>query len=405
MRIRAKSSKQYLTENFIYDWVTDSSPQTGAEFFYQYMEDKEVRDESHGRNWASRSGDCGGPFYRWHRHTTRIPSESATLFRPNGIGSNRGKMFSGTLTARPELMPAFQDAESVANANSATLWNRAKPAKPLLNGFASIYELREIPGALKQRFEFGKHPLKSIGSTFLAEKFGWEPLLKDVRDFVLTHFAAKRYLDQLIRDEGKPVRRKAGMPRYLRDYGISVYPDHFDAFEQTFVTQAYARAPSGTYHWTEGYDVWFEARFRYWLPPGPRDWRWTTRMLASIFGIYPTPSQVYKVIPWSWLVDWFSNVGDVIDNMSGGVESRLSADYAYVMCHKWAQRDSIAEGRFFTENSFDGAQKTLRASSTVFTDTKVRVQASPFGFSLKDNELSWMQHAILGALGLSRLRA
>jgi hypothetical protein len=399
-----------------FDWTLDNSPITSADWRVLSGEDNDCIDENHGIHWQKKSGDQGGPFYRWKTAITRVPSEFHTLYRPNGLGSNRGKLYEGRLTIAPEPVPPFQDAEQLANDNGASLWNKAKPAKPLMQGAAAIFELRELPEMLRQRFltprsgigiqnaKHGKEVLANISNYWLALKFGWEPLLKDVRNFVTTQLNGQKYLEQLIRDEGKPVRRKSAMPTQFTDYGVSEF-EGYQYFEQGFVTQAYHTVPKGTFHWTSGADCWFEGQFRYWLPPGPRDVNWTNRMLAAIFGLYPTPSQVYQVMPWSWLIDWFTNVGDVVDNASGGVEDKLSADYAYCMAHKWYMREAKSVGEFYSSNSFDGPTVSLTASSQMYTDTKVRIVPSPFGFGFDgDFSLSLTQWSILGALGLSSSR-
>jgi len=66
-------------------------------------------------------------------------------------------------------------------------------------------------------------------------------------------------------------------------------------------------------------------------------------------------------------------------------------------------RKSWATGQFYGGNSED-SKIGVSSETQKYTENKVRVAASPFGFALKDNELSLTQNAILGALGLSRLR-
>lgn len=272
-----------------------------------------------------------------------------------------------------------------------------------MNGFAALYEgIKDTPELLHQRFVNPKNPLASIGNYWLALKFGWEPLLKDIRDFVVSHYNCRKYLDQLLRDNGKPVRRTAKLPSVVNDFGVSTF-NGYGYIEQSFVTQAYASEPVGTFHWTQGYDCWLTGTYRFWLPEGPRDWRWEANMLAKIFGAYPTPSQVYKVIPWSWLVDWFTSAGDAVDNMFGSIAERSATDFCYTMCKAWYQRDASVEAQFWTSNSFDSTPTTVHASSTMRTETKFRMQSTPFGFGMKMSDLSSMQLSILGALGLSRI--
>jgi hypothetical protein len=50
-----------------------------------------------------------------------------------------------------------------------------------------------------------------------------------------------------------------------------------------------------------------------------------------MFGFQPTPSLIYNLTPWTWLIDYFTNLGDLYDNLSRGVEDRLIAEYFYLM--------------------------------------------------------------------------
>jgi hypothetical protein len=125
-------------------------------------------------------------------------------------------------------------------------------------------------------------------------------------------------------------------------------------------------------------------------------------MIATIFGLNPTPSAVYKAIPWTWLVDWFSNIGDVIANLDGGVADRLAADYMYLMNKITFQMARTSYGNYYSGVSW-GSSTPFSAECFQGAVSKRRMRASQFGFGVKENELSLTQWSILGALGLSRL--
>jgi hypothetical protein len=106
------------------------------------------------------------------------------------------------------------------------------------------------------------------------------------------------------------------------------------------------------------------------------------------------------MIPWSWLVDWFSNAGYVINNLDAGVADRLAADWFYMM----RKKEHVVE----TQLSIplygpDRNPVVLQGTATQKSFSKVRLRGSPFGFGLSEDSLSPMQLSILGALGMSRL--
>jgi len=114
------------------------------------------------------------------------------------------------------------------------------------------------------------------------------------------------------------------------------------------------------------------------------------------------------VLPWSWLIDWFSNVGDVVSNASSNAVDNLTSNYAYVMeriiskriyhtdntskalsgCPPW-----ICFGGGFVGNCDTIHEKVTKSRSG---------SGNPFGLGVKLGDLSGYQLGILAALGISR---
>jgi hypothetical protein len=113
-----------------------------------------------------------------------------------------------------------------------------------------------------------------------------------------------------------------------------------------------------------------------------------------------TPSVAYNLIPWSWLVDYFTDLGEFVDAISPGVEDLLIWDYAYIMRTKEVNRHVT---RWQNVRNASNITEKVTAQADTTTRIKMRCHASPFGFGFKDGDLNIRQLAILGALGLSRL--
>jgi hypothetical protein len=273
-----------------------------------------------------------------------------------------------------------------------------KPDKPSMSGLNAIYELKDVPGMLRQRFH--AQNLHEIGDYYLALQFGWKPLLSDICSFVLTHMNAQKRLEQLIRDEGRPVQREINLEDSFYQNsrnsgsGMYLYP----------LLVGYFYQDSGKFTYTDGTYVkrWAKARFRYWLPEGPRNVAWTNSMKDKIFGFKPTPQVVYRAIPWTWLIDWFSNVGDMISNLETSLVDRLAADYFYVMETIENRSELTASATVFQEGTLNPF--SVSATGTAHRGWKTRLPGDPFGWGTSQSSLSGVQLSILGALGLSRLR-
>jgi hypothetical protein len=163
-------------------------------------------------------------------------------------------------------------------------------------------------------------------------------------------------------------------------------------------TPLYSGSPYGNYTITRKHTqkVWFEARYRYWIPHlGDGTFPGQARAYAQVYGALPTPSLVWELTPWSWLIDWCSNLGDVIANVSSIIQDNLCAKYAYVMGHTEQEVTHSAVNNLVTGPITCEWKASLEA--------KLRHEASPFGFGLTGADFSARQWSILTALGISKM--
>jgi hypothetical protein len=122
---------------------------------------------------------------------------------------------------------------------------------------------------------------------------------------------------------------------------------------------------------------------------------WKASAVSHLFGLTPNPSVIWSATPWSWLVDWGSNVGDNLANLTTGYADNLAAKYAYIMGTTSYQKVTDTE-TFFKQC---GNQKF---SLTENIQVKTRGAASPFGFGLSESNFTSRQWSILSALGVTR---
>jgi hypothetical protein len=153
---------------------------------------------------------------------------------------------------------------------------------------------------------------------------------------------------------------------------------------------------------------WFVGSFRYWIPDTGDKSLWDAKAKAALFGVLPTPELLWSVLPWSWLVDWFVNVDDVLSNLSANAVDNLVTRYSYVM--QETQHSIVASsicshppGMIPGWQHWPAAQNVTFRS--VYTETeKVRVEGgNPFGLNIDSGDLSGRQLGILAALGLNRV--
>jgi len=282
-------------------------------------------------------------------------------------------------------LPPTIDFEEIAALGPAA-WNSFKPAKPIVQLGVALAELRELPRLLYASVA----DLKGIADYFLAVQFGWIPLLSDVKKLIKFYDVVSQRIDFLIANSGKPVRRTG---RLSSTSDAAVLWDESGLRMRN--TAPDLGKPSLTDSWRQSsrYTIirerWFSGEFVFWID----DIRWPntrSHIGAGLIGLRITPADVWDALPWTWLIDWFANVGDVLHNLEDNVADRQVSKYAYVM------GKTIRE---YTQHTTDGYFSV--ALSHLF-ETKVRRKVDPFGLT-PEVELSPLQIAILGSLALQRV--
>lgn len=274
-------------------------------------------------------------------------------------------------------------------------WNKFKPGRPGVQLGQDILELGEIPKTILDLKSKVKS-LRDLAHKHLAWEFGAAPLISDLRYIYHLQKNLQKRLEQLARDNGRPVRRRglittkstvgastSSIPGVSLIPGIGWYDNRQGSILRVVSSDSGLQTKA---------EYTFAARFRYWIPDIGED-RWTRKAEAALLGLNPSLSLLYQVTPWSWLVDWFSNVGDVIDNLSYNAAENLVADYAYVM-------GAYTNYRTLKVTNVYSKGLNLSAKLDIGQTRKVRHAASPFGFGLTINTLSGRQMAILTSLGL-----
>lgn len=150
-------------------------------------------------------------------------------------------------------------------------------------------------------------------------------------------------------------------------------------------------------------DYRFSARYHRGARPNSRE-RGYIEQAAQLLGLELTPAVLWELAPWTWLLDWGSNLGAVATNLSQLDWSNVLLDYAYLtLCVKTEASISVNlyTGKWGTNGRYSSANGNF-ISQHITSVEKIREQASPFGFSVDWNGLNAFQLSILAALGMSR---
>lgn len=380
----------------------------------------------------------GGPFYLCRETLTGSTGSfylqgglyrcvgPCCLLGANALTEHRPEGF--TAKADGTLDPDMSYGKDDLLERGATGWNKYRPDKPQADLGVFLGELREVPRMVSQTADFFRRNwqmpnvrlsdvpepgsrwfprfrkvydhLRDGASDWLNLQFGWKPFLADVFEILDTMANLDGHLSRIY-DYGNTWERRGGIvdeesetssETVLGSFGYQVLPR---AASQCYDSSSF----STTTTVTTTRRTWFEASFRYYVPgmtgqmkPGDLQ---ELYLKLKLWGLIPTPSVLWELLPFSWLVDWVSNAGDVIENISLNFLSNIGARYAYVMQHT---THSVT-----IESSALGADEGSQSiGANLLYESKVRVAASPLGFGLTLEDFTPRQWSILAALGLTR---
>jgi hypothetical protein len=271
-------------------------------------------------------------------------------------------------------------------------------------------ELRErfpsVPGA--QFLYHGiRNPQKTAGDEFLNLEFGVKPMIKDITDLASSVINFRKIVDQFDRDSKQWIRRKK-MLADTSDTSLVVNgPGNVAAFSSVVanatnpISRMFSGVPLALDKRIEfSQRVWFSGCYTYYLHKADSFMDRVARyeqLANKLLGSRITPSTVWELTPWSWLIDWHVDVGSYLRSLEAFRSDSLTLRYGYLMCET---RTKII---YTVPVNMKSRLGTYFGSPSVSFEksSKTRTRANPYGFGSTSN-YSPRQWAILGALGLSR---
>lgn len=251
---------------------------------------------------------------------------------------------------------------------------------------------------------------KRASDQFLNEQFGWAPFLNDLLSFDKVYQNGAQYIAKLVDRNDRFVRRRVPLADWtdvskVREGTFAGNPTDGYAlpiFPVTFPGDFFVAPPTYLVEDEVHHQVKAVGKFKFYNPAfnvsfvkdGSPLWATVMRYL-TIYGLRPSPSNIYKAIPWTWLIDWFVDASRYIDAISDSLVDQVVCEYYYVTYHRTWKRS------YYVALPFNDGTVNLQFSLNV--ETKERKGAtSPYDFALGWNVLSPRQLAILAALKISR---
>lgn len=329
---------------------------------------------------------------------------SGPVFPRPTIGASAKDVF---LNAYP---PTMESSDTFLKSLGTTAIARCKPTNSIANLSVALAEtasegIPKFVGAAswKSRAKGLRELSRGVSDDYLTYQFGWKPLISDVSSTIKAAQNANRILEQFRRDDGKLVRRRYQFPSTtsISDPVKTTYSGY--GFAPTGVPNLNLACGESTNMTFDSFftrkverSQWFSGAFTYHMPIADTTLGRIARNMAEVrklYGLSIDPEVIWNVLPWSWAVDWAVNIGDLLANASDAMTDGLVMPYGYMMEH------TIVTD---TYEAVLPIPQVGRTSVSLVTETKKRVQASPYGFGLTWDGFSPYQLSIMAALGISR---
>lgn len=279
----------------------------------------------------------------------------------------RGRDADGTRVLSLPDMPSnsWCATDCVAKTNP----NREEVSVPLF-----LYEIREIPALIKG---FGDRIIRAYADAHLRYEFGIKPMAADLVKFAsFSHMFHKR-MKEIERLNERGLRRTIHHGSWSESQH---YSGNLHSNGATFLGKPMTKTTTAE-KWS--YVKWTPNRDT--LDMDPREMM--QKVLRVVYGLSVDSQFLWNAIPWSWLVDWGTNMGDYLStrrNLIGASHSPVE-----VMTHTT------------TETSFGSHRDGTAALSPgrIVHETKVRRRSNP-SISAHLPIMNSRQFSILGSLAV-----
>ena len=303
-------------------------------------------------------------------------------------------------TSVPRLSDS-EEADYVSRLSSAL--KASRPTRPDVSLAQFFIELRDVRRLFDHMFNVVTQYRLRFGETYLAGQFGYKPLANDIAKTANAILEADEKISQFLRDSGQLVRRSISLPSETTSSSTQL--SHNASNEVAASSHAYYR-PS-TQALSESVkrrrSVRAFALWEYFVgdPQGFLSRRSTyVDGARRLLGTNLTPAVVWEVSPWSWMVDWFIDIGGLL------AYQQDVADYSLAM----------RRGGYVVETTTTVTRKyrtTWSGSWVPDMSVEYAVEAdihdyvrhpapSPVGLDVGWNGLNSFQTSILLALGLQK---
>jgi len=239
------------------------------------------------------------------------------------------------------------------------------------------------------------------GSAFLTFKFGWESMYRAVIDLLPSVGQATLDVNRLIRQIGRVHSRRTKKTWSEPEASFPTFFDFVPLRTELFDSSTIRK--EGTRECELRLMV--NCTLNYPLLDVPRLRR---ELVVEKLGVVPAPSDVYNLIPWTWILDWFGGLGDYLSLMDSISNNDMLINFGFITYKEVSTCTATVAGRFETvvKKNIDFIEETTTSSTrhqheSIFTYKYQLRRSIPSLTNVREywgSNLNANQTAIMGAL-------
>ncbi|DAD52764.1 maturation protein [ssRNA phage SRR7976325_26] len=203
--------------------------------------------------------------------------------------------------------PTFYDLDQLAWKTLA----ETNPSEPHVSVPQVIGELKDIPSLVKG---WGTGLIRDVAKGHLTLQWAIKPMIGDAWKLYNFVKASQERLNQLknLRD-GKSVRKRVSLSKGRHDFKLyNVLLNSSQIWVTATLDVHVVETTWGSAQWVLPPDTFIHKM-------DPRELELFARRLTGGFNIRGGLAAAWELLPWSWLVDWFGNVGDMISATNNSI--------------------------------------------------------------------------------------
>lgn len=271
------------------------------------------------------------------------------------------------------------NADNVMADNSLSLLAKCNVQRRSFNLFRSAAELRDLPETLRTTvrglkdvwqlaYETSRrrNPLvkikgfhKKVANQYLNKEFGWDLLVQDALGLLLTPARVAEQLNYLLDRQGEATTFRA-----QRKYVESLSSPPGFTYETMANEVAVSTETIGTREVELRCMVNCNVDFPRLSLPKLRE-----HITTRLWGIDPSPVDIYNLYPWTWLLDWFTGFGDYVNAIDTINSDRSIINFGFISYKSLGEIRTEYRGRVAWSRSVTTEGNRVDYSGTIPTSS------------------------------------